>query len=278
MSALQAGEESETDSEDGEVQVPQVNSDAIQAGEESETDSEEDDGGTGASAAEGGEEEEDEADDDAVEGGGGGGSSVGGGGGTGFITWRHKKLSETNKSLRKGYVSRIRRCPRTLSKHLNDVGAQLNKQQAAAQDVSDSLRMLNQDMLEVKGRLVFTSVDFLPSITVPCMSIRSTTLAKIKAMTLAETTQKPDFTTLEWPSQNSMKMKISQFGHSEVIFSFRPGKFLPAGAEGCGAPLTPGLAVSEINRKVHPLHLPFFDKAYTAIIDMLGVEDHLTRA
>ena len=50
-------------------------------------------GGTGASAAEGGEEEEDEADDDAVEGGGGGGSSVGGGGGTGFITWRHKKLS-----------------------------------------------------------------------------------------------------------------------------------------------------------------------------------------
>lgn len=115
-------------------------------------------------------------------------------------------------------------------------------------------------------------------------------------MTLAETTQKPDFTTLEWPSQNSMKMKISQFvsldpystapykytskpakldcrpssflstlfssffsllfstflsqrcfgqhisttlfvfiqkGHSEVIFSFRPGKFLPAGAEGC---------------------------------------------
>lgn len=124
----------------------------------------------------------------------------------------------------------------------------------------------------------------------------STTLAKIKAMTLAETTQKPDFTTLEWPSQNSMKMKISQFvsldpystapykytskpakldcrpssflstlfssffsllfstflsqrcfgqhisttlfvfiqkGHSEVIFSFRPGKFLPAGAEGC---------------------------------------------
>lgn len=30
-------------------------------------------------------------------------------------------------------------------------------------------------------------------------------------MTLAETTQKPDFTTLEWPSQNSMKMKISQF-------------------------------------------------------------------
>lgn len=39
----------------------------------------------------------------------------------------------------------------------------------------------------------------------------STTLAKIKAMTLAETTQKPDFTTLEWPSQNSMKMKISQF-------------------------------------------------------------------
>lgn len=44
MSALQAGEESETDSEDGEVQVPQVNSDAIQAGEESETDSEEDDG------------------------------------------------------------------------------------------------------------------------------------------------------------------------------------------------------------------------------------------
>lgn len=44
MSALQAGEESETDSEDGEVQVPQVNSDAIQAGEESETDSEEEDG------------------------------------------------------------------------------------------------------------------------------------------------------------------------------------------------------------------------------------------
>lgn len=69
-------------------------------------------------------------------------------------------------------MTNLLRCPRTLSKHLNDVGAQLNKQQAAAQDVSDSLRMLNQDMLEVKGRLVFTSVDFLPSITVPCMSIR----------------------------------------------------------------------------------------------------------
>ena len=50
-SALQAGEESETDSEEEQEEVvPRVQSDAIQAGEESETDDEED-GGNGSGRA-----------------------------------------------------------------------------------------------------------------------------------------------------------------------------------------------------------------------------------
>ena len=191
------------------------------------------------------------------------------------MTFRHKKLQQHNRHLRRALLQRIRHIPRTLSKHVNEVGGQLNKQQTVTQDVSDSIRMLSINMKLLTEKLTFTSGDFLPTISVPCMSIRNKRMSEVREQ--MEAADLADYISLEWSGDgdSTLKVRMSQvMVVSELYFKFRTAQFPPAVYEGADMPpLEPGLAVSEIFRKVHPLHSPFFVKARQSIIEHLGAED-----
>jgi hypothetical protein len=158
---------------------------------------------------------------------------------------------------------------------VNEVGGQLNKQQTAAQDVSDSLRMLSINMKLLTEKLTFTSGDFLPTISVPCMSIRNKRMSEVREE--LDAADLADYISLDWSGDgdSTLKVRMSQvLVVSEVYFKFRTAQFPPAVYEGTEMPpLEPGLAVSEIYRKVHPLHSPFFAKARQNIIELLGAEE-----
>eukprot|EP00041_Stephanoeca_diplocostata_P009374 m.144355 g.144355 ORF g.144355 m.144355 type:complete len:265 (-) comp17710_c0_seq2:955-1749(-) len=243
MSLLQAGEDSESEDEDQTFDAVPASADASEnpsaQASEDECDSEDDEeGGGDVSGIKSNSKEKTKNKN---------------------ITWRHKALRMRNRQMRKAYLSRLCTQPKVISSKLRDLGQQIRKQQASAQDVSDSLQVLRDDMSVVHEKLVMVleNVDFIPRLHVPCCIIDGKTMDEVKEHLSA--LPRMDFVSTEWQDfvfkVTYKNMRVS----SQLHFRLSSPEFGDLRVE-----------VVEIHRQVTMVHSPFFHKMRAVILKHLN--------
>lgn len=173
-------------------------------------------------------------------------------------TRRHQILRERNKQIRKAVLTKTCAQPRRISRNVQELNTQLIKHQLIAQDVSGSIKILNEDLATIHRKIRdLLDVDGYMGKKAVFASYR---MPKVDMSELQQEITRafhglPSFVQIAWIQNNLLEITVSQSGISTIHWRFQDpvDRSALATAEAC-------LDVVETHRHILPFHTPYVVK------------------
>eukprot|EP00051_Salpingoeca_urceolata_P034411 m.25000 g.25000 ORF g.25000 m.25000 type:complete len:358 (+) comp7695_c0_seq2:73-1146(+) len=141
---------------------------------------------------------------------------------------RHKRLREHNISFRKGLMNKACGTVRHVSSTLSTTGVRTSKTQMMAQDISDQLRVLVDDLQVLDKKFSTFLCDdvipkvFIPSLSIVCSAGSSAESLKPRVSEHLMRQSLPEGTTSDWQPNDTIKIEFDNGGYVE--YRLRPAK------------------------------------------------------